>query len=125
MRVLPSVGEDVNALISDLDSHLNLESLFLDLPLHQGMCFGRDPEGKRNDVFYCWAIEQPTTGLIKNVRGIPSNKQFTTFTVSYRANTDHTYVDFVPGIGITSFVFGHHGTVSEVAVNLVEYNPGA
>lgn len=119
--------DEAAALFSDvrrLESRLNLYSLFLDLPLREGMCFGREPENKRNDNFFCWAVSRPTAGRINGVKGISSEQQLTTFNLRYYANTDHTIIDFVPGIGITSYVFAHHGTVSEVDVKLVEYHPG-
>jgi hypothetical protein len=126
-RVRIGKDEDVTAILSGFgpDDRLNLDTLFLDLPLHEGMCFGRDPNAKRDDSLYCWAVSRPVVTQFREVKGIPSNKQFETFTLSYRANTDHTYFDFVPGIGISSYLFGHHGTVSEVDVKLVEYHPGS
>ena len=37
-----------------------------------------------------------------------------------RTNPEHEIVTFVPGVGITAYVYAHHGTVSEVNVRLVE-----
>ena len=33
-------------------------------------------------------------------------------------------VYFVPGIGITRYVFSHHGTVAEADVRLIEFRRG-
>jgi hypothetical protein len=59
-----------------------------------------------------------------NVKGVPSGEQALEYELTYRANTDHTIISFVSGIGITSYVAGHHGTVSEVNVKLTEYRAG-
>lgn len=44
----------------------------------------------------------------------------TRYRVSYRTPSDHRIVDYVSGVGITSYVYGHQGTGSEVDVRLAE-----
>lgn len=36
----------------------------------------------------------------------------------YRSAPDHAIVRIVPGVGITSYVYEHHGTVASVDVHL-------
>jgi hypothetical protein len=61
---------------------------------------------------------------LEGVKGVSSNQQFIEATISYYANTDHTWFRFVPGVGITSYIFGHHGSVSEAEHKLVEFHLG-
>jgi len=39
--------------------------------------------------------------------------------MAYRSNPDHTFIEFAPSIGITGYVYGHHGTVASADVTLV------
>lgn len=41
-----------------------------------------------------------------------------TVTVEYRSLPDYQAIDLVPGVGITRFVYVHHGTVAETDVRL-------
>ena len=75
-------------------------SLFLDLPLWPGKSFGDPDQLTRQD------------GLYQQHR------------FSLRTLPDHQSVDFVPGIGITRYIYAHHGTVSEADVQLVAFRPG-
>ena len=120
-------GKELAALLSDvtqLESRLDSDALFLDLPLREGTCFGEDPDAKRDDMFYCWYVEKEMRRTLDGVKGISPTKQIVMFRLSWRSNPDHTFVDFVPGVGITRYVYGHHGTVSEADLRLVEYHPG-
>src|SRR5262245_61232464 len=67
---------------------------------------------------------KPAQSKIEGVKGMSSNQQFIEATISYYANTDHTWFRFVPGVGITSYIFGHHGSVSEAELKLVEFHLG-
>ena len=80
----------------------------------------RNPEIKRDDNMYCWAAEKVKLHL-NGVKGVSPQKEFTGFELAMRALTDHQFVTFVPGIGITAYIYGHHGTVSEGDVKLVEF----
>ena len=118
---------DPGSLLADeatLESHLQPESVFLELPLNKGMCLGRAPDIQRDDNMYCWSVGAPTSYAPQGVTGIPSGNPFFDYELSFRSLPDHTMIHFVPGIGITSFVYGHHGTLSEADVHLIEYHPG-
>ena len=54
----------------------------------------------------------------------PSTEKMSQFLLSFRTRPDHTIIEFVPGIGITRYVYVHHGTVAEADVKLIEYYPG-
>jgi len=46
------------------------------------------------------------------------------YRVTFDSLPDHTRIDLVPGVGITRFVYRHHGLVSEADMELVEYFAG-
>lgn len=97
--------------------------IFLDLPLWEGKFFGETGQFTRPDTFYHWVVESTQTGPL-TVKGVLAAKEQTTYTLAYRSAPDHQLIDFVPGVGITRYVYSHHGTVSEVDARLVEYHPG-
>jgi hypothetical protein len=122
----PLSPQDLSTFLSDpkqLPLQLQLDSNFLDLPFQEGMCLGKDPID-REDNMYCWLMREARPIKIEGVKGVSSNQQFIEATISYYANTDHTWFKFVPGVGITSFIFGHHGSVSEAELKLVEFHLG-
>lgn len=120
-------GKELEALMSDrtvLEARLNSYTLFLDLPLRKDIRFAEDPDAKRDDILYCWYVEKESRLTLDGVRGFSHKSPVVRFSLSYRSLPDHTFVDFVPGIGIMRYVYGHHGTASETDLQLVEYHPG-
>jgi hypothetical protein len=55
-----------------------------------------------------------------HVKGFHPPVALKSYRYIYRTNPDHTIVDFVPGLGVTSFIYEHHGTTSSVNVELKE-----
>jgi|SRR6185295_14551220 len=114
------------ALLSDeskIKEKLNSESLFLELPLQNGACLGRDPDYKGDENMYCWSVGAPKPAMLDGVKGIPYGRSYLAYELAYRSTPEHTFIRFVPGIGITSYIYGHHGALSEVDVQLIEYHP--
>ena len=106
----------------DLTGLTGEERLILKFPLRQADTFGGDPErGPRMDGMYDWyvqAVRQTTLGLIS---GITPAKPRMEYVLTYRTNPDHEVDTYVPGIGLTAYVYSHHGTVSDVNVRLVDF----
>jgi hypothetical protein len=98
--------------------------IFLDLPLWPEKFFGDTAQFTRSDFMYYWLVEEEQTVQLKEIKGIPASEEWTQYTLSLRTLPDHEILEFVPGLGITHYVYGHHGTVSNVDVRLVEYHPG-
>jgi hypothetical protein len=70
---------------------------------------------------YCWnVLEEKQVAL--NVKGIDTGHTMTEFTIMQYTGPDHSIFSFVPGVGITRYQYVHHGTVSEVDVQLVEFH---
>jgi hypothetical protein len=82
----------------------------LKFPVHVGDCVGGDAE--RTDRSYCWSVEREITE--KRGRG---------WEIINRTRPDHVILRFVPGVGITRYVFEHHGTVASADARLVAISP--
>ena len=94
----------------DLTGLTGEENLILKFPLRQADTFGGDPEPNAKDGMYAWYVQA--------VRQTPPR---TEYVLTYRTNPDHEIDTYVTGIGLTAFVYSHHGTVSEVNVKLVDF----
>jgi len=110
-------GDLGNGLVVDDD-------LFLDLPLRTGKVFGEASQLTRQDRSYCWVVEGEDSIELKGVKGVSPSSSRTQYRLIFQTRPDHTRIEFVPDIGITSYRYGHHGTVSEVDLKLSEYHRG-
>ena len=100
------------------------EELFLDVPLAVGKVFGMIESLARPDGLYGWLVLEEKQTPASDIRGIADGTPLHTFTLKFETSPDGTLVDFVPGVGITSYSFLHKGTTDELDVTLVEYHPG-
>ena len=118
------VNNDFDKLISDeeyLSTKTDFNSLFLVAPLKKDMEFGNDPDIQRDDRMYEWVVDNEQRSRLPHVAGISGKKVFTKYTLMYRTNPDHQIVEFVSSVGITSYIYQHHGTISEVDVRLIDF----
>ena len=119
------INNDTEKLINDesyLSTKADFNSLFLIAPLKKDMVFGSDPDNQRTDQMYVWFVDNEHRSKLSHVAGISEKKVFTKYTLMYRTNPDHQIVEFVPSVGITNFLYVHHGTVAEADVRLVEFH---
>jgi len=86
-----------------LDSLVRDHELILQLPLKPGSRFGEADQMNRSDNMYTWYVESVKRGR---------------YDLTFSTNPDHLFITYVRGTGITSFIYGHHGTVSLVDVRL-------
>lgn len=98
--------------------------LILDLPLWPGKSFGEAAQLTRPDGSYHWLVTAEKIIPLDQVKGWSGREPLTAYTLAFRTNPDHQIIDFVPGVGITHYVYRHHGTVSEVEVRLIEFQMG-
>ena len=100
------------------------EDLFFRLPVRKGDSFGGDPQREKelHDRLYAWSVEDRKPVTLGGVKGVPQDREFTEYVLAYRTNPDHEITTYVPGIGLTRYIYSHHGTVSEVDVRLVEFH---
>ncbi len=103
-----------------LEPKLDFNSIFLEIPPPQG-CIARDPEIRRDDTMYCWVSGDAKKIRFEGIVGVSPEKEVITFEFAMRTNPEHAIVTFAQGIGVTSYIYVHHGTVSEVDVKLIEF----
>ena len=90
------------------------DSAVLVLPLCINAKWGEEPPAPRTDGWYQWHVE-----AIESIK-VPLGT-YTAFRIAYRTNPDHEIVWFAPGLGIIKREYHHHGTVSNVYYELIEY----
>ena len=105
----------------DLSKSLSEDDLFFKWPLKSGekfSCDSQDPP--RDDNMYCWLVESVEPAHLNGIAGTPPAAS--AFELSFRTNPDDTEYTFVPGVGITSYSYHHHGTVADTELQLTEFH---
>ncbi len=111
--------KDKNDALADLLADANLA---FDFPLTVNKRYGSLSLIARQDVWYVWIVNGAKPTPLTGIQGVtPTNA--TEYTLELRTNPDRQTVYFVPNVGITRFVYHHNGTLSDVDVKLIEYNP--
>ena len=98
------------------------DDLILRFPLRTGDLFGRDAPD-RDDTFYAWFVES-ARAMPADLARMETGASDSLFTLAYRSLPDHQFVDFAPGLGVTRYVYGHHGTVAQADAVLIGYRAG-
>jgi hypothetical protein len=80
----------------------------LQYPVRLGNCASRAPG--RSDNMYCWLVESEL-----ECNGLQG------WRIVYRSLSSYEALDVFPEIGITGYVFRHHGTVANTAAGLISY----
>jgi len=96
------------------------EDLILSFPLVVGKSFANESGTERADHWYEWYVKEMTPSAKWHVGGKPGEE----YHLMFYTNPDRTDVWFVPGVGITRYVYHHNGTVMDVDVTLKEYRLG-
>lgn len=74
---------------------------------------------------YCRVVESVTPFDPRTVRNAPELDHPQCYSITCHTNPDNDELDFVPGLGITSYSYLHHGTTMEVSVYLKEFGQPA
>jgi hypothetical protein len=106
-----------------LQSLLQDDDLFLQLPLTKGKKFCDPEEMNRDDDMYCWMVESAERVSL-NVAGV-SRADCLSYKIRYVTNPDDIEYEFVPGIGLTSYAYHHHGTIADTELALLEFHPAS
>jgi hypothetical protein len=104
------------------DKFMVEDNFFFQWPLRQGAKFCGEDAKKREDDMYCWVVEQSASKKLSEVKGVSAGDQ-TAFQLKYRTLPDDTTVELVPGLGLLSYEYHHHGTVADTELQLVEFHP--
>jgi hypothetical protein len=123
-------GDEAKSLLSELDNPQYSwqqvpidDDWFLQLPLARGKKFCGAEGMQRTDDHYCWVVGPPRAALLANVKGVSPRKHMA-YRVEYFTNPDEDEFDFVPGIGMVSYEYHHHGTTADTELRLVEFHDG-
>jgi len=100
------------------DTALSNCEMEFEFPLFRGQAYGQLSQLARRDMMYAWHVLDSTLYHCpegERVRECPH------YTLVYNTLPDHSQVDFVPYLGITSYSYSHHGTPAQVDVWLKGY----
>ena len=86
--------------------------------------FGDPQQLTRSDWLYFWYVEDVSQVSLKDLKGLETEGLQLQYRLAYRSAPDDVHVDIVPGVGITRYIYNHHGTVAQADVWLIEYSPG-
>jgi len=112
--------EAAKAIEADNQSSMSDLKCIIEFPLTKGKKYGVSDES-RPDTMYAWYLKKINKVRLK-VKGYKSQGPATRFRLIYRTNPDHIIMEFVPGLGITRYIYEHHGTVAFEDLHLVEYD---
>lgn len=104
------------------DKFLVDDNLFFQWPLHEGAKFCDQEAKKREDGMYCWVVARSVRKKLDAVKGSDAEEQ-QVFQMEYRTLPDDTTIELLPGIGVVSYEYHHHGTVADTELHLVEFHP--
>jgi hypothetical protein len=123
--------DEARAVIPELDNpHYSWRQVpvdhdwFLQLPLAKGKKFCEAERMQRTDDHYCWVTGPARAVRLAGVRGVQPGR-YIAHRVEYFTNPDDNEFDFVPGIGMVSYEYHHHGTTADTELHLVEFHDGS
>lgn len=99
------------------------EEVWFKLPLTEHGLFC-PPDEKREDRMYCWAVDNIGRTTLTGISGVKPQTAME-YSLAFRTLPDHEIVTIVPGVGIVSWIYSHHGTVADADVKLVAFHRGA
>ena len=103
---------------------MDADALLFQWPLRKGAKFCNDEDKGREDNMYCWVVSQETTKPEISIKGAPAGT-LQVFELQYRCLPDDTTMELVPGLGLLSYQYHHHGTVADTELRLVEFHRAA
>jgi len=118
-------GPGYRATVSP-EGDTNRVDLFLPTPLSDGKEFGLGDVIA--DLFtsrYCSLVGPATPFDLRAVKNAPKLKHPECYSITCHTTPDNDEMDFVPGLGITSYYYLHHGTTMEVSIHLIEFGQPA
>jgi hypothetical protein len=79
------------------------------------------PEEEERAPMGCWSVEKITTTHSLKVPGLKPRPESTEYLLTFMTNPDTEMVTLVPGLGILSWWYQHHGTAAEASLKLLEF----
>ena len=109
---------DQNDSLSDFFSP---DDLLMQLPLKKGTKSCDDESKARTDDMYCWIVASERSARSNELRG-SGLMRASAFQIQFRTLPDDTELEVIPGIGIASYEYHHHGSVADTSFTLVEFH---
>jgi hypothetical protein len=125
--LLPAESSVLKRLKNPDDALVDLvrdDQIELVLPLVKGERLCESSQMTRPDGLYCSVVEEQRREKLPGVSGVSSDVDRAVYEITFRTLLDYTAMDFVPGVGITSYDYIHHGTIEEEHLKLVEFHDG-
>ena len=94
----------------------------LKFPLVKGEEYDQT-DNSRTDKMYAWYVKKADMVKI-SVKGYKGPKRANRFRIVYKTLGDCIIMEFVPGIGITRYIYEHNGTVAFEDMRLVKFGTG-
>ncbi|MGC2333777.1 MAG: hypothetical protein WA581_20175 [Candidatus Acidiferrales bacterium] len=123
--------DEAKSLLSQLDNpHYSWQQVpidddwFLQLPLAEGKKFCDADGMKRDDGLDCWVTGPAHPTSLTGVKGIQPGQRVA-HRIEYATLPDDMEFDFVPGIGMVSYEYHHHGTIADTELHLIEFHDGS
>ncbi len=98
------------------------DNIFFQWPLRQSAKFCDEEAKKREDDMYCWVVADASKKKLPSVSGAPADEQ-PVYRMEYHTLPDDQKIEIVPGVGLLSYHYHHHGTVADTELELVEFHP--
>jgi hypothetical protein len=96
------------------------------VPMHKGDQFkDSDYPPERNDGMYCSVVEHVRKRRLRGIKGVDAATSVTSYQLAYRTMPDHEISEIVPGVGIVTWRYSHHGTLAEADLRLVAFGNAA
>ncbi len=95
---------------------------WFDTPLKKGNVARAPDMGRRDDTAYGWWVESAAP-VRSNVPGTTSVTR-RGYLLSFITLASGEHMTLVPGIGITSYAYVHHGTIAEAHLRLIAFRRG-
>lgn len=100
-----------------IPSDIEEGELMLDFPLVTGKVFGGDLSGLIRSR-YCWVVEGESGKSFPGAEKFPDSL---VYSLTYRTSPDHQFLDFATGVGIVAYSYGHHGSLAETSLQLIDF----
>jgi hypothetical protein len=108
----------------DLHGLVKEDMLFLDIPLLPQKKFCEAEFITLYNGGYCWIVGEGSLVESGDIKGLEASGELIEYGIWKGTRPDDVYVGFIPGVGISRYKYNHHGTISQVDVELVEFHPG-
>jgi hypothetical protein len=105
-----------------LDIQYTADDLVFQWPLAKGKKFCEAEDRKRTDDRYCWVVATVANKTIDSIKGL-AGKTKSVYLLQYVTNPEDYQMELLPGIGVLSYQYHHHGSIADTCLTLVEYHP--